>query len=293
MTDFQISRLSDVDLSRMGLQQMINMIRHLDKDRTKLLHELKDIKVELNNQMVVHMNEIRNLRDSNQRLHDENLEMKDLCVFLDDDRQKGRKLAREWQKFGQYTSNVMKKEVIEYQQKLTLLESRQESIVSENLELKELCILLDEQHLDLTISARDQGDGSSCTPTDTEEKLEDVAFIHSGSEFSGYSNNDHIYLQSEHTYTHSNIKTEPCLKEIHSSNNNPSTVVHPMGSNAIHARKVLEVHDLINQPLPPDIVSGSGTNDTDLSETEKAIVREMCNVVWRKLGTYSNSFTKI
>uniref|UniRef100_A0A5F8G6C9 Coiled-coil domain containing 85A n=1 Tax=Monodelphis domestica TaxID=13616 RepID=A0A5F8G6C9_MONDO len=29
--------------------------------------------------------------------------------------------------------------------------------------------------------------------------------------------------------------------------------------------------------------------DQDLSETEKAIVREMCNVVWRKLGDAAGS----
>ena len=35
----------------------------------------------------------------------------DLCCFLDDDRQKGRRLAREWQKFGRYTAKVMKQEM--------------------------------------------------------------------------------------------------------------------------------------------------------------------------------------
>ena len=38
-------------------------------------------------------------------------ELRDLCCFLDDDRQKGRKLAREWQRFGRYTASVMRQEV--------------------------------------------------------------------------------------------------------------------------------------------------------------------------------------
>ena len=45
-------------------------------------------------------------------------ELRDLCCFLDDDRQKGRKLAKEWQRFGRYTSSVMKSEVTVYQDKL-------------------------------------------------------------------------------------------------------------------------------------------------------------------------------
>lgn len=293
MTDFQISLMSDIDLSRLGLQQLINMIRHFDKDRARLMYELKEINFKLNNQIVGHMNEIRNLRESNQRLQDESLEMKDLCVFLDDDRQKGRKLAREWQKFGQYTSNVMKKEVIEYQQKLTHLESRQESILCENLELKELCILLDEQQFEITNGARDQGDGSSCTPTDTEEKLEDVAFIQSNSDFSGDSNHDRAISPAGHNYLKPNAtKHDLILKESHIHPVQPINA-HNEETNAMQARKVLEVHDLIDKPLTPDIISGKSKNESDLNDTEKAIVREMCNVVWRKLGTYSNIYKKV
>ena len=55
--------------------------------------------------------EIRSLKEVNQRLQDDNQELRDLCCFLDDDRQKSRKLAREWQRFGKYTATVMKQEV--------------------------------------------------------------------------------------------------------------------------------------------------------------------------------------
>ena len=55
--------------------------------------------------------EIRSLKEVNQRLQADNQELRDLCCFLDDDRQKGRKLAREWQRFGRYTSGVMQSEV--------------------------------------------------------------------------------------------------------------------------------------------------------------------------------------
>lgn len=48
--------------------------------------------------------EMRGLKEANQRLSDDNQELRDLCCFLDDDRQKGRKLAREWQRFGRYVA---------------------------------------------------------------------------------------------------------------------------------------------------------------------------------------------
>lgn len=59
--------------------------------------------------------ELRVLKETNQRLSDDNQELRDLCCFLDDDRQKGRKLAREWQRFGRYTASVMRQEVSAYQ----------------------------------------------------------------------------------------------------------------------------------------------------------------------------------
>ncbi|KTG32574.1 hypothetical protein cypCar_00015968, partial [Cyprinus carpio] len=44
----------------------------------------------------------------------------------------------------------------------------------------------------------------------------------------------------------------------------------------------LEVHDNLDKQLPEE-------SEEDLSEKEKAIVREMCNVVWRKLGDAAGS----
>ncbi|XP_016534173.1 coiled-coil domain-containing protein 85C-B-like [Poecilia formosa] len=50
----------------------------------------------------------------------------------------------------------------------------------------------------------------------------------------------------------------------------------------VHAMKVLEVHENLDKQAPEDY-------EDDLSEKEKAIVREMCNVVWRKLGDAAGS----
>ncbi|XP_017651725.1 coiled-coil domain-containing protein 85C isoform X2 [Nannospalax galili] len=60
----------------------------------------------------------------------------------------------------------------------------------------------------------------------------------------------------------------------------PSTVYSSAGQKpeaVVHAMKVLEVHENLDRQLQNSCAE-------DLSEKEKAIVREMCNVVWRKLG---------
>ena len=76
------------------------------------------------------------MQEVHRRLQDESQELRDLCCFLDDDRQKGRKLAREWQRFGRYTASVMRQEVSAYQSKLRQLDSKQQELVKDNLELK-------------------------------------------------------------------------------------------------------------------------------------------------------------
>ena len=79
------------------------------------------------------------MQEVHRRLQDESQELRDLCCFLDDDRQKGRKLAREWQRFGRYTASVMRQEVSAYQSKLRQLDSKQQELVKDNLELKVEC----------------------------------------------------------------------------------------------------------------------------------------------------------
>lgn len=50
----------------------------------------------------------------------------------------------------------------------------------------------------------------------------------------------------------------------------------------MHAMKVLEVHEKLDRQLQDSC-------EEDLSEKEKAIGREICNVVWRKLGDAAGS----
>lgn len=127
--------------------------------------------------------ELRVLKETNQRLSDDNQELRDLCCFLDDDRQKGRKLAREWQRFGRYTASVMRQEVSAYQNKLRQLDDKQQELIRDNLELKELCLYLDEERANALQNCRncgaanannsvlrDDGDGSSSS-TNADEPI--------------------------------------------------------------------------------------------------------------------------
>ncbi len=143
----------------------------------------------------MHLNEIRMLKQESKRLKVETTELRDLCCFLDDDRQRTKRLSREWQRFGRYTANVMKQEVTAYQEKLKELENRQTEFINENTELKQLCLYLDEQRGDRKINgvpcphcganltvpsnvsspehqsgsgSRDEGDGSSGRSSDSE-----------------------------------------------------------------------------------------------------------------------------
>jgi SMC interacting uncharacterized protein involved in chromosome segregation len=121
------------------------------------------------------ISELRALKEANARLIDDNQELRDLCCFLDDDRQKGRKLAREWNRFGKYTASVMRSEVQAYQNKLRQLDEKQQELIRDNLELKELCLYLDEERTRTSMLCgattsggmmRDDGDGSSSSTND-------------------------------------------------------------------------------------------------------------------------------
>lgn len=143
---------------------MLKFVRKPDADSARII---SDQNRHIQNMMA----EIRSLKEANQRLADDNQELRDLCCFLDDDRQKGRKLAREWQRFGRYTASVMRQEVSAYQNKLRELDNKQQELIKDNLELKELCLYLDEERGGNSIcpscgsttatNVRDDGDGSS------------------------------------------------------------------------------------------------------------------------------------
>ncbi|XP_062705665.1 coiled-coil domain-containing protein 85C-A [Aedes albopictus] len=279
--------------------------------------------------------ELRALKEANQRLSDDNQELRDLCCFLDDDRQKGRKLAREWQRFGRYTASVMRQEVSAYQTKLRQLDDKQQELIRDNLELKELCLYLDEERSNTnrpaavcgncgaapgsTTSAnavplRDDGDGSSSS-TNADENIHQIG----GGQFgrngltelnlrSALSDQTLQYVRSlesrirqleeERCAILKNVQpigptngTGPPVSNNNSTNNQPpppSSIADPISGRpeaVVRALQVLEVREqLERERIGPNI-----TSDLQLDDGEKALVREMCNVVWRKLEDAPNT----
>ncbi|CAH2009637.1 unnamed protein product [Acanthoscelides obtectus] len=272
--------------------------------------------------------ELRSLKEANQHLADDNQELRDLCCFLDDDRQKGRKLAREWQRFGRYTASVMRQEVSAYQSKLRELDNKQQELIKDNLELKELCLYLDEERGNNSLcpncggtatgNVRDDGDGSSSSTNPDEPAV--------GQEFTGnaprrsasrerllHENlarqrstfNDQImqYVRSlEQTISQLEDEKRALCSKLNqmaikagepamavpvptADGNAPPAVLTGRPEAVVRALQVLEVREQLEReghvPERGENIFDAASQDMD--DGEKALVREMCNVVWRKL----------
>ncbi|XP_064133104.1 coiled-coil domain-containing protein 85A isoform X2 [Loxodonta africana] len=140
-----LSKVSDDELLQWSKEELIRCLRRAEAEKVSAMLDHSNLIREVNRRLQLHLGEIRGLKDINQKLQEDNQELRDLCCFLDDDRQKGKRVSREWQRLGRYTAGVMHKEVALYLQKLKELEVKQEEVVKENMELKELCVLLDEE----------------------------------------------------------------------------------------------------------------------------------------------------
>ncbi|XP_017264674.1 coiled-coil domain-containing protein 85C-B isoform X4 [Kryptolebias marmoratus] len=365
-----LSQLTDEDLLRCTKEELLRRLRRVDGEKMTLMIEHGNMMKDINRRLQVHLHEIRNLKEINQKLQDDNHELRELCCFLDDDRQKGKKLSREWQRFGRFTASSMWKEVGTYMMKLKELEANQETVLRENSELKEIILMLDEERngagsrssIDSQSSltnlnggsgtVRDVGDGSSTSstgsagspdhhnhnhinskpsenskmgPTTMRRSMDDLsAPHHHRSTPNGLNDPSSNYIRQLETkvrileddnnkllsqcnpgdlralrkgmtlyHSESQLSSLPQRQEamhmgtnrLPTSESSPATgylscVQKPEA--VVHAMKVLEVHENLDKQAPEDY-------EDDLSEKEKAIVREMCNVVWRKLGDAAGS----
>ncbi|XP_052415190.1 coiled-coil domain containing 85A, like isoform X1 [Carassius gibelio] len=140
-----ISNLTDEELLQWSKEELVQRLRRSEADKMTVILDHSNLIREVNRSLQLHLNEIRGLKEVNQKLQDDNRELRDLCCFLDDDRQKGKRVSREWQRLGRFSASVMRKEVALYLQKLTELERKQDEVIRENLELRELCLLIDEE----------------------------------------------------------------------------------------------------------------------------------------------------
>lgn len=172
-------RPSNEELLRKPPQEILRWLQKVEAENLKLMFDHGAMMRDVNRRMQVHLMEIRNLREVNERLQRDSQELRDLCCFLDDDRQKGRKLAREWQRFGRYTASVMRQEVSAYQGKLRGLDARQQDLIRDNIQLKELCLYLDQERAQMLCpgcnsipeGSRDDGDGSSSSTVTNHEEV--------------------------------------------------------------------------------------------------------------------------
>ncbi|XP_077589460.1 coiled-coil domain-containing protein 85B isoform X2 [Stigmatopora nigra] len=177
-TPRELSKMSDEDLLACSKEDLLSRLRKEESEKISALVQRGRLIKEVNKQLQGHLLEIRELKVINQRLQEENTELRDLCCFLDDDRLKVKKLAREWQHFGHHAAKVMREDLGGYLKKLAELERTQDGLLKENLDLKELCLVLEEEcsgrggdsspagSAELALpcmAARDLGDGSSST----------------------------------------------------------------------------------------------------------------------------------
>ncbi|XP_029927307.1 coiled-coil domain-containing protein 85A isoform X2 [Myripristis murdjan] len=140
-----LSKITDDELLKWGKEELVRRLRRAEAEKMSVILDHSNLMREVNRRLQQHLNEIRSLKDVNQKLQEDNQELRDLCCFLDDDRQKGKRVSREWQRLGRYSAGLMRKEVAIYLQKLKELEQRQAEVIRENLELKEVCLMLEEE----------------------------------------------------------------------------------------------------------------------------------------------------
>ncbi|XP_034537041.1 LOW QUALITY PROTEIN: coiled-coil domain-containing protein 85A [Notolabrus celidotus] len=154
-----ISKINDEELLKWGKEELVRRLRRAEAEKRGVIVEHGNLMREVNRRLQQHLNEIRSLKDVNQKLQEDNQELRDLCCFLDDDRQKGKKVSREWQRLGRYSAGLMRKEVAIYLQKLKELEQRQVEVIRENLELKEVCLMLEEERAAVVAGGGGVGQG--------------------------------------------------------------------------------------------------------------------------------------
>ncbi|XP_026211989.1 coiled-coil domain-containing protein 85A [Anabas testudineus] len=159
MSADDISKIHDEELLKWGKDELVRRLRRAEAEKRSVIVEHGNVMREVNRRLQQHLNEIRGLKDVNQKLQEDNQELRDLCCFLDDDRQKGKRVSREWQRLGRYSAGLMRKEVAIYLQKLKELEQRQVEVIRENMELKEVCLMLEEEKA--AVGAGGAGGGKS------------------------------------------------------------------------------------------------------------------------------------
>lgn len=223
-------------------------------------------------QIQEYLRKIAELQEENKRLAQDNQELRDLCCFLDDDRQKGKRLAREWQKFGRYTAKVMRQEVVAYQKKLQQLDGRQAELLRDNYELKDLCLYLDEERSGKSTSSSTDQDNLHCPKCGFTILEEPASMLASPKTVSQTSSSEGGKV--EPMFDDSSTGS-PDGDDLRSESRSSSDCNENKSEQTLRAFEVLGLFD----EQATDV--GAKFRDAEAIETEKAILKEMCNVIQR------------
>nr|CAB3228742.1 coiled-coil domain-containing protein 85C [Phallusia mammillata] len=290
-----IKSLSDEELRREGVDRVIQRLRHAENEHKKLLMERSRSMKDVNRKLQVHLLEVRGVREVNQKLMQdkeillkEKEELAGICCFLDDDREKAKKVAREWQMFGRYATGVLQKELANCHTKIKELEQRQMSLMHENRNLKELCIMLDQEHagsrnsvnsqdgllgqpnaLLSVAGTRDSGDGSSngsTTSTCSPDHRQNSGNTNKEIMYSPDPAHGDSYLRYlEHKVRHLEEESKGRVKRISVPPPAPSATNHPPSAQGIGSPGKLERKFFSSSVLPTSSTASAMMTGNQLS----------------------------
>lgn len=265
-------------LSQLTSDELIFRIKSLETKNRKLLYENGNLVKDLNSSLA-----------TNQYLKKDNSELRDLCCYLDDDRQKSRQIAFEWNN----SFMILKKEITNYSQKLDQLENKQFELVRENYELKQLCLLLDKASIDKNteIGQLDSKTSENCKQnvTDDAKKLK-RSFLNS--KFLDYvkllemklkeleeslkvilSKSDKEKLDKQ--YIEELRKLESVLNLDNIRQQRPNELENAM--------KVLEIEKSIEEPIDKNQLEQENDDTNQINEDQKLVIKTLCSAAYSKI----------
>uniref|UniRef100_A0A183BJY5 Coiled-coil domain-containing protein n=1 Tax=Globodera pallida TaxID=36090 RepID=A0A183BJY5_GLOPA len=113
-----------------NLEAYKHRCRALEKENARLMGNQGKLIAESNRRIECHLEEIRCLKEQMDAQRRTNGELLGRAQSAEDESRRAKELSKEWQKFGQCNNQLMKKAT---------------KLAAENMELKRLCIYLDEQ----------------------------------------------------------------------------------------------------------------------------------------------------
>ena len=148
--------------------------------KTKSAPKSADIKViEINQSLIIILDCVLHLQSLDVlQLESENDELRSICGFLDEAYHKSRQKALEWQSFGCYTAQILRREIAMSESKDQATKEQLVKLIKENKELKEMCIYLDQ-------SQNENEADNSLTPPEVMEMTVDTRILSETNKFSG------------------------------------------------------------------------------------------------------------